>query len=192
MGGKHTVQHLEPSGNKNSPPTIHPSTNRVLYPMCNTRRKKVDKPQRPIVQTLLNTMGLNRHFPRDVVFADSEYFGLSFQSIYAYQGHQNVRLFMGLFCKGDRTAKLMWVLKNNVELLSGSNQCPLEYLEDCEKPWLPLSWIIGLGQYLHNMGTTIQCNHGRLLTQQRENDKFLMTRQMNMRKKCMIRKHESV
>ena len=72
------------------------------------------KLKRTIVQSLLNAVGLNKHFPYNVLFADSEYLGLLFQSIYVYQGYQKVCLFMGSFQKQDRAPKLMRILKDNV------------------------------------------------------------------------------
>ena len=68
----------------------------------------------------------------------------------------------------------MRVLKDNVELLVGGGRCPLDCPEECAKIWLPLSWIVGLGQYLHRVGAAIQCDNDIMLTEQRENDQFLM------------------
>ena len=78
-------------------------------------------------------MGLNGHFPHGIVFADSEYFKLALQSLYIYQGYQKVRLFMGSVRKQDRTSKIMRVLKDNVDLLAGDGQCPMEHPKECEK-----------------------------------------------------------
>ena len=111
-------------------------------PVIDIERVAYQKLQIKITTSALHALSVNQHYPHAVGFAGPEYLGLHLLCLYLHQRIEKFKLYMGHVRKQDRTAKLMKILKDQVELLIGKGRDPLEYPEDCELVWIPPSWLV--------------------------------------------------
>ena len=105
-------------------------------PVVDIRKEDLEKLQTRITSASLHTLTVNKNFPHDIAFAGPEYLGLQIPNLYLYQGTMKIKIYMSHTCKQDCTAKLMGILKDQVELLVGKGRDPLEYPEDFLLNWL--------------------------------------------------------
>ena len=142
-------------------------------PVIDIESVAYQKLQTKITTSALHALLVNQHYPHVVGFAEPEYLDLHLPSLSLHQGIEKFKLYMGHVRKQDRTAKLMKILKDQVELLIGKGRDPLEYPEDCELVWIPPSWLVGLGKFLHFSGGRSRSEGKRVLQTQRGGDSFL-------------------
>ena len=99
-------------------------------PVVDIKREAFNKLQTKITTASLHALSVNTNFPHDIAFAGPEYLGLQIPNLYLYQGVAKVKLYMSHMRRQDRTSKLMRILKDQLELLTGKGRDPLEFPED--------------------------------------------------------------
>ena len=134
------------------------------------KREAFNKLQTKITTVSLHALSVNKVFPHDIAFAGPEYLGLQIPNLYLYQGVVKVKLYMSHMRRQNRTSKLMRILKDQLELLTGKGRDPLEFPEDCLLEWVPSSWLVGLGQFLHSCRGALKSEGERVISLQREGD----------------------
>ena len=81
---------------------------------------------------------------------------------------------MGSTKKDNRTSKLMQITKDYAELLSRIGQFPLEFPKQQMNKWMSKTCMTGLGTFLYKSNGSIKHEHPRVISSQRENDKYIM------------------
>ena len=83
---------------------------------------------------------------------------------------KEIKLYIGHLRKQDRTSKLMQILKDHLELLTGMERDPLEHPKDCNLNWIPPLWLVGLGKFLNSCKGNIVSYGEQVVNTQREGD----------------------
>ena len=76
-------------------PTANDAKSRVTASLCVTNRKDLQSVQFPALQVACNTLGLNKTFPRCVLFGDFRYQGINLDNLYVTQGAEKLKYFVG-------------------------------------------------------------------------------------------------
>ena len=148
----------------------------LVYPLpCTTfNRKDIEKLFRPVLDEILHTLGINKHFPLDVVHGDSKYFGLEIDNAYFLQGISHLKFFLGHTNMMDRTGDLLAIATDYVHMQTGLEHHPLAHPSTVIHKYVPGSWISNLAQFLSYADGAIDSNRPNVIKPQRENDRFIM------------------
>lgn len=149
---------------------------RLQYPLSCTllTRKQLAQVQVPSLREAINALGLNSTFPRSVLYGDARYQGLEMTNLYVYQGIEKIKMYVGHIRLGSATSKLLEIERSYLELESGRGKCPLASPEVCRDSWMPKSWITTLGTFLSECDGSLLLQETRIISEQRENDRFIM------------------
>ena len=74
---------------------------------------------RPALVTIMHSLRLNQNFPRALVHADPETFGLQLDDFYFLLGISQIQFLLGHLNMGDRTVTLIRIAHDDLELLHG-------------------------------------------------------------------------
>ena len=129
---------------------------------------------RPVLDTLLHTLGLNKHFPLALVHAGPGSLGLGIDDFSTVQGVAQLKLLLGHMNMNDRTGELAAITVGSLELEVGMGKCPLWHPHVTKLDHVTTTWVSSIGRFLHRMGCRIETRLVRQVGPQRVNDNFLM------------------
>jgi hypothetical protein len=133
---------------------------------------RLDAIQQPLIHTLLPKMGINRHFPRAVVYAPEQFGGLGIHQLSAEQGLAHIQYLAGSIRARTDDYQAIYILLESYILLSGitgnplENMAPIDYID---APWVETTRI-----FLHSINATIQIPDLATIRPYRINDKGIM------------------
>ena len=147
-----------------------------MYPLgCTTlTRKELKKLFRPVLDTILHSLGLNKHFPLSLTHAGPTWLGLGIDEFSSVHGVAQLQLLLGHLNIQDRTGTLIEIERDYLELLAGLGKCPLAHPIITQYEYLPNTWITSICSFLHHTNSQVIVRSQRIITIQRENDQFLM------------------
>ena len=99
----------------------------VLYPIScmYAGESELRRAHRAGLETALNSLSVNRKYPRDIAYASRMYFGLELIDYAVSQGLAQMELYVGHSRKHDRTGQLMQIEREHIELVIGKGKFPL-------------------------------------------------------------------
>jgi hypothetical protein len=127
------------------------------YGMCKTRLslQECEDIQRPVINTILQKMGIHRKAARAVVFGTAKFGGLGLEHLAILQGHIRPQYLLGHLWCGDHTGQLMRMLIEYTQLEFGTMENILEQDYDkCSKCIINKNWITEIWQHLHSCKAT--------------------------------------
>jgi len=147
----------------------------VEYPLMVTTfsRAECDDILRPALQTVLPALGVNRHFPRDMLYGHADHFGLAIPNLYDSQGFLHLLALLKFGAAPCTTGQL---LRQSYESLQIELGLPGEVLTKPFSSWAILctkSWLTHTWQYASENGWEIVTGLPSLLPKC-EKDQFLM------------------
>ena len=148
----------------------------ILYPLGCTpiRRQELKRLFRPVLDQLLHSLGLNRHFPLAMVHAGSDWLGIGVDDLYTMQGVAQLQLMLGHVNKGDRTGELIRIERDWLELALGLGKCPLKEPHIVNYKHAPMTWVTLICAFLYRNGSSVELRHDRVVPIQRANNQYLM------------------
>ena len=125
----------------------------ILYPIgcASIKGKDLKKLFRPVLDVILHTLGLNKHFPLALVHAGPDALGLGINDLPTIQGIAQLQLLLGHLNKADRTGKLILITLGSLELEIGLGKCPLWHPYTTTLEHVSDTWITSIGRFLHGI-----------------------------------------
>ena len=87
---------------------------RYIAPVVGFTKVQCDEIDKPIMRQCLPAMGLNRHFPRTVLFGSYKYSGMKLESAYTVKTYEKIRFLIKNVRKKTRLGKLMQILVETI------------------------------------------------------------------------------
>jgi hypothetical protein len=94
-------------------------------PTTTLTKKECEEIQRPVVNTILPKMGIDRSSPRSVVFGTAQLGGLESTHLAAIQGHTRLQYLLGHLRCGKATGRPVQMLLEYTQLECGCRVNPL-------------------------------------------------------------------
>lgn len=136
-------------------------------------KAQCDRIQRQALAAFLPLMGINRHFPRALVFSSIQFGGLGLRHLYHEQGRLHVELFLRIYRQCDSTlAKLLATSVAYTQLVCGLSRPILQ--DTRETSYVPPSWVQHLRAFLRYSQSTIAIYQPWLPAPNRVNDRTIM------------------
>ena len=129
---------------------------------------------RLVLDELLHTLGLNKNFPLALVHAGTNSMGLGIEDLPTMQGISQLQLLLGHANKQDRTATLILIERDYLELTIGVGRCPLlePYIATLEH--VPDTWMTSICSFLHKNNSSVEIRHTRVVPVQQDQDQYIM------------------
>ena len=91
----------------------------LQYPLPCTllTKKELRSIQFPAIRTASNALGLNRSFPRCILFGDYMYQGINLEDLYVKQGTEKLKYYVGHLRTKSNTGDLLTIEKDYLELI---------------------------------------------------------------------------
>ena len=106
----------------------------------------------PVMDVILHTLGLNKHFPLDLVHEGPESLGLGIDNMAMVQGIDQLQLLLGNLNKTDCTGTLIIIALSYLELEIGLGKCPLGHPHTTTLEHVTMTWITSIAHFLHRTG----------------------------------------
>lgn len=148
----------------------------ITYPIgcASIEQTELKRVFRPVLDIILHTLGLNKHFPLALVHAGPDDLGLGIDDLPTIQGVAQLQLLMGHLNKADRTGTLLEITLGVLELEIGLGKCPLWWPHTTTLEHVSDTWLTSIGRFLHRHHCRVEMRTKRPVQAQRGNDKFLM------------------
>jgi hypothetical protein len=137
-------------------------------------KKSLEDIQKPISFAILPTMGLNRHYPRALVYASTSVGGIGLQCLYTEQGLAQIMFLMGGWRRNDETSQLIRTLIESYIALSGIVKNPFEDTRII--PYVQSSWVDTVKTFLQHINGSIKINNLGIQDKLRVRDEPIMER----------------
>ena len=110
--------------------------------------------QSQVLQATLPKIGLNRNFPRAVVFGPCRYGGIQLPNLYVEQGMQHITWLLYLQRQPRTTTYLLDILIRHSQLEAGLGESILETKHDLQ--YITPTWLTHTIKFIQEAGLTIQ------------------------------------
>jgi hypothetical protein len=131
--------------------------------------------QRPVINTILPKMGINRKGERAVVFGMAHFGGLGLDHLATLQGHSRLQYILVHLRCGDNTCQLMKMIIEYTQLDCGTMDNILEQDYDkFSKCIINKNWITEIWQHLHSCKATVAVQQKWKPRSGRNNDTAIM------------------
>lgn len=130
------------------------------------------KIQSPVFQATLPKLGLNRNFPRAVLYGPTRYGGLAFPNLYLEQGIEHIKWLISIFRYPRQITSLMQIYLRYQQLEAGIS----EYILKSKHPltYLTTTWVTHTIEFLQLHNIQVDITIAWLPPVQRENDRYIM------------------
>ena len=145
---------------------------RYIAPIVGFNKDQCDEIDKPIMRQCLPAMGLNRNFPRFVIFGSHQYSGLHLESAYTVKTYEKIRFLIKNVRKNTRLGKLMKILIETIQIFAGIKDNILNTTTDWTI-WTPVTWFTDLWMDLKRLKGGIYTSFEKM-EQGRTYDRFLM------------------
>ena len=148
----------------------------VLYPIgcASVEYHDLKRLFRPVLDVILHTLGLNKHFPLALVHSGPAALGLGIDDLPTLQGVAQLKLLLGHFNRADRTGDLIEITLGTLEMEIGLGRCPLWHPHTTTLEHVSDTWASSIGRFLHRVDCRVEAQTRRQVGKQRENDQFIM------------------
>jgi len=136
-------------------------------------RKECDDILHPALHAVLPALGVNHHFPRDMIYGHADHFGLAIPNLYDSQGFSHLSTLLKFGTSPCTMGQLLWQTYETLQIEVG---LPGELLTQAYSPWASLctkSWLTHTWQYASENGWEIVTGLPSL-PYKCNNDQFLM------------------
>jgi hypothetical protein len=123
----------------------------------------------------LPKMGLNRHFPRAILYGPSEFAGLQLRDLYVEQGIARIMTTLQHIHNNTEVGKMLQIAFHNLQLEAGTEHflfndtvTPIPYITKC--------WATEMRNFMRQFQLRFQFSEEWNFYKSRKNDAFLMDR----------------
>ena len=130
----------------------------MLYPLsCTTiAYKKSKKNFRPVLDQIMHTIGLNKHFPLTMVHAGPAWLGSCLDDLPTMQGVAQLQLLLGHVNKQDCTGTLICIEQDYLELIIGLGKYPFLKPQISSLDHKPTTWITSICNFLQQQQSKVE------------------------------------
>jgi len=93
---------------------------RHIAPIVGFNKDQCDEIDKPIMRQYLPAMGLNRNFPRFVIFGSHKYSEMHLESAYTVKTNKRIRFLIKNVRNNTRLGKLMKILIDTIQIFAGT------------------------------------------------------------------------
>jgi hypothetical protein len=165
--------------------TLLPSLARVFYhsfyipsvtyslPVTSMLETELHKVQSKMTASILNKLGLNRHYPHAVAFAPQKVFGCGLLNLRVEQGLTHIQSLLDYVGTDHKVGRVMLISLRHLQVEAGISfdllqqpRTKLSYLTNC--------WMVSLRQFCADFDISIRCKQNQLPNIARTHDSCLM------------------
>ena len=147
----------------------------LVYPLGCTSIGHKDMKQlfRPVLDQILHTLGLNKHFLLVMVHSGPDWPGLGIDDLPTMQGVALLQLLFRHLNKQDCTGVLIQIEWDYLELVIGLGKCPLLEPHIASLDYAPATWITSISDFLHQHQSKVEVKHKNVMPIQRNHNRHM-------------------
>jgi hypothetical protein len=140
---------------------------------------ELHKVQSKMTASILNKLGLNRHYPHAVAFAPQKVFGCGLLNLQVEQGLTHIQSLLDYVGTDHKVGRVMLISLRHLQVEAGVSfdllqqpRTTLSYLTNC--------WVVSLWQFCADFDISIRCKQNRLPNIARTHDTCLMDNSLQL------------
>ena len=145
---------------------------RYVAPVVCFSRKQCTAIDRKVVRQCLGATGVNRNFPRAVVFGPKKYGGMEWESMASLLVYEKIKFVVTHLRKQDKMGKLLCIMIETIQIQAGLNEEVMNTKIKWQE-WVERCWFSNLKYWLDEINGALHVNYERQCPQ-RQFDRALM------------------